>query len=217
MSHFRVLVTGFGPFGSCQKNPSGAVAESVDHHEIGGDVIRGVVLPVSRTEAPVMLLDAVRQFTPEVVIVTGVASGRPNIAVERFAVNVLDFPFPDEGGEQPVDEAAVENGPVAYRASIPLKAVVKAWREVGIGGYVSNTAGTFLCNQIFYNVMHSSLRYGYRAGLIHLPSLPSESTRDVRPEPSMRLDEQRRAVLTAIETILQHSGNDISFPAGATC
>lgn len=215
MSQGKVLVTGFGPFGSYRKNPSGMIAESLDNYKIGGEMIRGVVLPVSRAKAPMMLMDALARFAPKVVIVTGLAGGRPNVAVERLAVNVLDFPMPDESGEQPVDEAIVENGPMAYRTNIPLKSVVKAWRQVGVGGYVSNTAGTFLCNQIFYCAMHASVQYGYCAGLIHLPSLPPESMDEVRPEPSMRLEEQRGAVLTAIETILQHSGSDAVFPAGA--
>lgn len=215
MGSSNILLTGFGPFGSWRQNPSGIIAESLDGYKIEENVIRTVVLPVSYKEAPNILNDAIASFAPTLVIATGLAGGRPNVAVERFAVNVMDFPFPDENGAQPIDESVIKDGPTAYLANIPLKAVVHAWQRAGICGYISNTAGTFVCNQVFYCAVHSSIMGGFGAGLIHLPSLPAESDSIERPVPTMEIDKQRETVLIAIKTILNHRGADLAFAGGA--
>jgi len=153
----QVLVTGFGPFGENRVNPSQLVIERLG----------GVILPVSAERTPRALGAAVEQRQPDAILMLGLAEKREEIQVERVAINVLDFRIPDNDGKQPVDEPVVDDGPAAYFSNVPLKAILAAWEEAGIQGSLSNSAGTFCCNQALYTALHR----GLRAGFIHLPPL----------------------------------------------
>lgn len=136
------------------------------------------------------------------------------LALERVAVNVLDFPIPDNDGSQPTDDPVVQGGPAAYFSSLPIKAILTAWKEAGIPGYVSNTAGTYVCNQTFYASMHLSKERGYRAGVIHVPYLPEQAAEVGDGAPSMSLELMVRAAEVALEVSVGRS-DDATLPAGA--
>lgn len=210
-----VLVTGFDDYASETENPSGALARRLDHQVIDQVTIRGRVLPVARERVRAALAEAISETRPDVVILTGVAPGRTAPALERVAVNVLDFPIPDVDGESPVDEPVVDNGPAAYLSGLPIKAVMSRWHEEGIPGYVSNTAGTFVCNQTFYLARHLLRGTSTAAGLLHLPGTPKRAVGTFPPPPSLPLDVLEEAIrLTAIVAVT-HRGPDIRVPAGA--
>ena len=210
----KILLTGFEPFGESGKNPSAEIVRILDGASVADHRVVGVELPVTAGTAPKELEAAVALHQPEIVLSLGLANGRGMLALERVAINALDFPIPDNEGSQPTNEPVVEGGPAAYFSTLPIKAVLAAWREAGIPGYVSNTAGTYVCNGVFYSSLNFSEKYGYRAGLIHVPYLPEQALEDGPGTPSMALDLMARAVEISLEVSVS-TPEDIILPAGA--
>ncbi|ARZ71263.1 Pyrrolidone-carboxylate peptidase [Streptomyces albireticuli] len=172
----RVLLTGFEPFGGESVNPSWqAVREVVARPPAGIEVV-GVQLPCVFGGALDALRAAVADADPDVVLCVGQAGGRPDLTVERVAVNIDDAVIPDNAGARPVDEPVVPGGPAAYFATLPVKACVAAVREAGLPASVSQTAGTFVCNHVFYGLMHlaATERPGLRGGFVHVPYAPGQ-------------------------------------------
>jgi pyroglutamyl-peptidase len=163
----RVLITGFEPFDGATVNASWEAvrllpAEYAPH-----------LLPCVFGAATEALWTAVERVDPDVVLCVGLAAGLSEIAVERVAINVDDARTADNAGAQPVDRPIEAAGPAAYFATIPVKACVEAVRALGVPANVSNSAGTFVCNHVFYGLLHraASLRPGLRGGFIHVPDL----------------------------------------------
>jgi pyroglutamyl-peptidase len=199
--HF--LLTGFEPFDGDSVNPSGEVAKQLDGRVIGDAVVRSVILPVQHEAARARvapLLDA-----PELAAVVhlGLAGGRARVSLERVAVNVMDYSRPDAHGQVLSGVACVEDGPAAYFSTLPLRAMLAALTAEGIPAAISNTAGTYLCNDISYTTLHALAGRGRSipTGFIHLPYLPSMVSAHALEEPSMDLP----LMVRAVETALQHA------------
>ena len=140
-----------------------------------------------------------------------------SIGVERIAGNVLDFPIPDNAGHQPGGEPVFADGPAAYFATLPIKAIAFGLREAGIPAKISNTASTYGCNQMMYTVLHTVVQKGMatRAGFIHVPASPSLAAKQTYPlveMPSMAVTLMTEAVQTAIGIALEHEA-DLRAPA----
>lgn len=210
----RVLVTGFEAFGDNEKNPTTEIVRILHGSFIADHRVYGVALPVTAEGYPKALEKAIILHRPRLVLSLGLANGRSMLAIERVAINVLDFPIPDNAGSQPTDVPVVDGGPAAYFATLPIKAILAAWRKAGLPGYVSNTAGTYVCNQTFYYSLHLSGEYGYRAGLIHVPYLPEQAACAEGSAPSMSLDLMVEAVESALRISAERS-EDIILAAGA--
>ncbi len=199
----NVLLTGFEPFAQDPLNPSWDVARALDGWQHAGATVRAVQLPCVFGEAIVRLDQALQQWQPALVVCLGLASGRAALTPERVAINVDDARIPDNAGHQPVDTAVEQGGPVAYLSTLPIKAMVRAMRADGIPAAVSNTAGTFVCNHIFYALMHRLALAGgkVRGGFIHVPALPALAALHA-DMPSMALETQVRGIQMAIQTAL---------------
>lgn len=202
-----VLVTGFEPFDQDPLNPSWEVARALDGWQHAGATVRAVQLPCVFGEAIVQLDQALPQWRPTLVISLGLAGGRAELTPERVAINVDDARIPDNAGRQPVDAAVQPGGPAAYFSTLPIKAMVRDMRAQGVPASVSNTAGTFVCNHIFYALMHrlAGAKVGaggaVRGGFIHVPALPALAA--LHPGmPSMALETQVRGLQVAIQTAL---------------
>ena len=146
-----VLITGFEPFDGDIVNPSMEAIRVLASHRPEGVRLAVAPLPVSARRIEAALREALEAHRPDVVIAVGQAGGRVEMSVERVAINVDDFRIPDNAGDQPVDEPVVAGGPAAYFSTLPIKAMVRRMREVGVPANVSQTAGTFLCNHVFYS------------------------------------------------------------------
>jgi pyroglutamyl-peptidase len=192
-----VLIAGFGPFGPVTRNPSELIAAELDESEVAGSRVAGRVLPVSATRTPAAVRDAIAEVAPSLIVLVGVAPGRSALAAERVAINVLDFDQPDNDGEQPVDVPIRAGGPAAYFSTLPVRAIAQAWQSAGIPGYVSDTAGTYLCNAALYSAL--DIGDGILAGFVHVPSLPDEAARQRPPQPSMTLETMVEGVRIAVE------------------
>jgi pyroglutamyl-peptidase len=212
----HVLVTGFGAYAEESQNPSGLIAERLDGHVGEGVQIHGRVLAVGTNLVEPALAAAIEEVAPDVVVITGVTPGRAAPAVERVAINVRDFPIVDVEGHMPIDEPVAADGPPAYFSTLPTKAILARWREDGIPGYLSNTAGTYVCNQTFYLARHLTRSTTIRAGLVHIPSSTANAVASLPPPPALPLDVLERAVRLAALVAATHDGADLRFSAGAT-
>ncbi|MDH5834045.1 pyroglutamyl-peptidase I [Luteimonas kalidii] len=165
----HVLLAGFAPFDGAAGNPSWDAARVLDGEEIAGHRVVARRLPVEFGVARDALRRAILEVRPALVLCTGLASGRDKISLERVAINVDDARIPDNAGRQPVDLAVVRGGPAAYFSTLPIKAMYAAIREAGIPAEVSQSAGTYVCNHVFYGMMHMLRRRRIRAGFVHVP------------------------------------------------
>lgn len=166
-----ILLTGFEPFGGESTNPSWTAArEAGVLLRAEGHDVRTVELPCVFGDSIRALEEALGQYSPQLVICAGQAGGRSRISLERIAINCDDARIPDNAGNAPVDEPVVPGGPAAYFSSLPVKAALAALGAEQIPAEVSQTAGTYVCNHLFYGLMHAlRLRPGTRGGFVHVP------------------------------------------------
>ncbi|MDI5966704.1 pyroglutamyl-peptidase I [Streptantibioticus silvisoli] len=196
----RVLLTGFEPFGGERVNPSWEAVQQVAAAPPDGLTVRIARLSCVFGTALDELRAAVGATAPDLVLCVGQAGGRSGLSVERVAVNVDDAAIADNAGEAPVDRPVVAGGPVAYFAALPVKACVAAARAAGVPASVSQTAGTYLCNHVFYGLMHliATERPALRGGFVHIPYEPGQVLgRDAPSLPVELAATGLRAVLTA--------------------
>lgn len=199
MSLPAILVTGFEPFGGESINASWEVARALRGRRLAGAVVRAACLPTEFGRAADSLEVALRAHQPTLVLALGQAAGRGELSLERIAINVDDARIPDNAGSAPVDQPIVRRGPAAYFSTLPIKAMAIAARAAGVPAGVSQSAGTFVCNHLFYQLQHRLRRTAVRSGFMHLPLLP-EQTATFPGYPALPLDEQvrgTRAVLQA--------------------
>lgn len=201
-----VLLTGFEPFDQDPINPSWEAVRRLDGLQLGSDVqIVARLLPCAFSTAGQCLTRLIDELQPAMVIATGLGPGRSDISIERVAINVNDARIPDNLGEQPIDTAVVVDGPAAYFTTLPIKAMVKAVREAGVSASVSQTAGTFVCNQVFYLLQHALTATAVRSGFIHVPFLPEQVV--VSGRPSMALEKLVEGLEVAVRTAWQTSAD----------
>lgn len=214
-----VLVTGFGPFGRHADNPSAEIARCLDGETIAGATVFGRVFRTSTETVGPELAAALDELAPDLLICLGLASGRPALSLERIAVNVRDFPLPDNAGVTVVDEPVLAGGPDGTFTRLPVKAILRRWQLDGVPGHVSNTAGTYLCNQMFYLACVQGQERGIPAGFIHIPDTPRSAAVALEPgrEPgaTMALDLMLSALRSAIEVCVEDRGERIVMAAGA--
>jgi pyroglutamyl-peptidase len=201
----KALVTGFEPFGGDRVNPSFEALRRLPPR-LGGLDIATAALPVVYGRTLPALRAAIAEHRPDIVLGAGLAGGRAELSLERVAINIDDARIPDNGGNQPIDQPVVAGGPAAYFATLPIKAAVAALREAGLPAAVSNSAGTFLCNHVFYGLMHEAATGAdrFRGGFLHVPYLPSQAAR-VPGAPSMTLEQ----IVEGIEIILEVAASRI--------
>ena len=202
----RILLSGFEPFDRDTVNPSWEVARALDGWQVEGATVQAVQLPcvfgaaLDRLDAA--LADGER---PVLVVALGLAGGRTEVTPERAALNLDDARIPDNAGQQPVDLPVVADGPAAYFSTLPIKAIVHALRSQGLPASVSNTAGTFVCNHVFYGLMHRLATrpdlQGVRGGFVHVPALPEQAAR-MPGMPSLDLATQVQGLRILLHTAL---------------
>ena len=209
----KVLLTGFDAFGGQSLNPSWLAVQALHGRKVQGHTVVAAQLPTV-FDTSLRELDALlRQHQPALVICVGQAGGRKLLSLERVAINVNDAPLADNAGAQPVDTPVVRDAPVAYFTSLPIKAMLAALQEEGVGAEVSQTAGTFVCNHVFYGLMRTlatepELRHT-RGGFVHVPWLPAQGV------PNMALEDIVRGLRVAMRSALQVR-KDPALGAGTT-
>lgn len=214
----KILLTGFTPFDHESTNPSWEVLRQLDlASAFPGHEIHIAQLPCEFGTALHDLKDLLDSLMPEIVVCLGQAGGRAELSVERVAINVDDARIPDNVGLQPIDQAIVDGGPVGYFSSLPIKAIVQTLREHGIPANVSQTAGTYVCNHVFYGLMHyaNTCPQLKRAGFVHIPYLPSQACAHIGA-PSMSLETMSYALRLLIDVCIKQS-KDVVISTGTLC
>lgn len=207
-----VLLTGFDAFAGASVNPSWLAVQALDQADINGHRLVAAQLPTTFRGALPALASLLKRYQPVLVICTGQASGRSALSIERIAINVNDARIADNAGEQPIDTPVVPGGPAAYFSTLPIKAMRQAIEQAGTAAEVSQTAGTFVCNQVFYGLMHALATQDAfkrtRGGFVHVPNLPGQGL------PYMPLAQIVQGLRLGVACALTTSG-DITQSAGA--
>ena len=207
-----MLITGFDAFGGDAINPSWLAAKTLHGHVILGHRVAAAQLPTVFDESLQRLRTLLKQHRPALVICVGQAGGRTALSLERVAINVNDARIADNAGSQPVDTSVVPGAPAAYFSTLPIKAMLLALQREGIPAEVSQTAGTFVCNHVFYGLMHLlATERGFkrsRGGFIHVPWLPEQGA------PYMALVDITRGLELAVHAALA-TRTDAVVSAGA--
>ena len=176
----RVLISGFAEFGDNKINPSRLLAEQVNacsSHEVdwfGADV-RGVVLPVEFEVGFQRLRDEIGLFRPDAVLSFGLAAGRRTIDLERFALNWRES---SSMGSSGVAGELLPGCSLALASTLPIDAVFNLAKDTGLPIGISYSAGTYVCNDVFYRMQRHFLRSRVRSGFIHVPPLSADCTLD---------------------------------------
>jgi pyroglutamyl-peptidase len=206
----KILLTGFEAYGNTPENPAESVARLLDGRRIADSEIASLVVPNNFFECIECVQEAIRTVAPDVVVMMGEYGGRATITVERIAQNLNDstrYQLADNRGCELQDMETVPEGPVAYRASLPIRAMVKAMRDAGIPADISDAPGTFCCNHLMYGILHyvASNALSIRVGWMHLPHLPQVAA---LPEnlgaPSMSVETSASGVAIALRAIVEH-------------
>ncbi len=201
----KILITGFEPFGGSHCNPSEKVACALEGYSSPGLTVTTTVLPVDHQRGPQALLAVIQQVSPDAVICLGEAARRSQVSVERIAINLLDFRLPDNAGNQICDQPILPDGPAAYFATLPARAIQQRLLTAGIPAELSLSAGTYLCNQVMYCLLHRLQETGLKipAGFIHLPPLPEQAARAAAAMPSMSFKTSLRAIQSAAQVVAE--------------
>ncbi|MCD4753611.1 MAG: pyroglutamyl-peptidase I [Anaerolineaceae bacterium] len=209
----NILITGFEAYGKRKKNATEEAVHQLSAHEFwaaGEPYLE--ILPVVHIEATEKLSYLLQKISPDIVICLGEAGGRSAISLEKIAINYLDYLIPDNVGNKISDCNICKEGPDAFFTSLPVISIRKRLISSGIPAEISLTAGTFLCNEIFYQLMNWADRQEKKviAGFIHIPILPDVAARMQTPTASMATFTVIEALQIAIETsynVLQETFN----------
>lgn len=210
----RILLTGFEPFGDSDRNPSQAIAQALDGRRIGAATVASRILPVSLQRIAASIDAAIDATRPDLVLSLGLANNESAIRLERYGVNLADFPIADNDGDKSVDHVLVAGGQAAVATTLPNRAIHDALLAQGIPARLSNSAGAYLCNACIYLTAGALARRALPApfGFIHLPYLPEQvaalmagprAERLPAQIPSMALETMTRAVETALAVAAQ--------------
>ncbi len=203
-----IVLTGFEPFSDYHVNPSWEAVKRLDRKRIESYEVKSFLIPLVYNEIKNTIEEILEAESPKIVINIG-QSTRALISLEKVAINLADltdFPVLYNCGTRPTDDSLEPQGPKAYFSTLPTRQILNSLRESEIPAEISYTAGTFGCNQIFYHTMHKISREGMSipAGLIHIPTLPSQAAQAQKKIPTMNLQTTTRAIEVAVKTTLQN-------------
>ncbi len=194
-----VLVTGFTPFGGETINSSWQAVKNLPDI-INGTMIIKKQLPVSFNRSTEKLDSLIKQYNPDIIINVGEAGGRSAVSLERVAINVDDARIADNDNNQPKDKKISKTGKNAYFTKLPIYKIDSLVKKQGIPIYISNTAGTFVCNHVMYHLLQLlDKKYPNKiGGFIHVPYTPSQVI-DKKNTPSMGSSDATQALVKAIQ------------------
>jgi pyroglutamyl-peptidase len=201
----RVLVAGFEPFGGDKVSPSEMLARSFEGRLVAGRQIAVRVIPVETRNVRERFETALIEDDPDIVLALALYGGRTAISLERVAVNVLDFEFPDNVGVMRKGDVISRGGADARLSNLPFERIIDAWQGNAVPGYVSNSAGTFIGNQALYEILGliENAASPVIVGLAHVPYLPAQAiAAGADSSPSMSLELMKKGLEVLIETVV---------------
>jgi pyroglutamyl-peptidase len=175
----KILVTGFEPFDGRDVNPSQAIVEALAKRPASERQIELVteILPCAFGAAGERLAELIREHRPNAVVSVGLAASASAIRLERLAINLNDSARPDNRGDLATGRRIAPDGPIGYWSTLPLDDMLHALKERDIPAIISNHAGAYVCNHVFYSARREIERLGAdnRAGFVHVPLLPVQA------------------------------------------
>ncbi len=202
----KILVTGFNPFGDDKINPAIETVKRLPDTIHGAEIIK-LEIPTEFNHSAEVVKKAIEEHHPDYVLDVGQAGGRFGITPEYVAINLDDGRIADNAGYQPLNHTIHEDGQTAYFTQLPVKAIARAIRDAGLPSTVSYSAGTYVCNHIFYQVQYMRDKFfpDIKAGFIHIPFLPDQVIH--RPNtPAMSLADDVKGLTAAIGAIVDRDG-----------
>ncbi|MFW6319306.1 MAG: pyroglutamyl-peptidase I [Bacillota bacterium] len=171
-----VIITAFEPFNKDDENPTEHVIAELPDFLYDTRIIK-VTLPVIYQAAFDQLLPYIEEYNPALILMLGLAAGRSHISIERVAINVNHSKTPDNLGNIKHHEVIDENGPDGLFTTLPLSDIMKRMHKHKLPVTISNSAGTYVCNDLMYNVLYyiKKLNLDTKAGFIHVPYLPHQA------------------------------------------
>ncbi len=194
MEEKRLLITGFDPFGGASINSSWEAVRRLPD-QIGAYRLHKLQIPTVFGLAARRVLEAAGEVRPQVILCIGQAGGRTAVTPERVAINLCDAAIPDNGGFQPREMPILPEGPAAYFSTVPVTAMAGAICAAGLPGAVSNTAGTFVCNDTLYRLLDHYGGTQTRVGFLHVPWT------DENRESCLSIADIARALEAAIQSL----------------
>lgn len=198
----KILLTAFDPFGKDAQNAAEEAVKLIPDALQGAEIVKKII-PTVFFESLGVLERTIGLERPDAVLCLGQAAGRSALTVERVAINLIDAEIPDNKGASPCDTPIVAGGESAYFSTLPVKAMVRAIRDAGIPASVSNSAGTFVCNQLMYGLLHLAKTkfLGLRGGFLHVPLSSAQAASKPSSLPSMSLQDISRGIQAALLAI----------------
>lgn len=187
----KLLITGFDPFGGEAINPAWEAVKLLPE-TIGDCRLYKLQIPTVFGEAAQLALAEAKNIVPDVILCIGQAGGRAAVTPERIGINLRSASIPDNAGNRPQEEIIVPGGADGLFATVPVRAMADAVTAAGLPGAVSNTAGTFVCNETLYLLLHRYTGTATAVGFIHVPFLPEQG------QPSLPLADTVRALEASI-------------------
>ncbi|CAM3414729.1 pyroglutamyl-peptidase I [Pseudostreptobacillus hongkongensis] len=207
----NILITGFEPFGKDEINSSWESVKLLPN-ELKGNNIYKVLIPVVFNVDK--LIENIKKYSPDIIILVGQAGGRNGITIERVAINLDDAIIPDNNNYQPIDNTIKLDGENAYFSTLPVKAIINNLKDNDIEARISYTAGTYVCNHVMYNTLYhiNKNNLDIKAGFIHVPYLPTQTM----DKPSMKIEDIVKGLLSIIETTIDYRKKEDSKIIGGT-
>ena len=191
----KILVTGFEPFATSSLNPSGEIVKAL----IGDDLVTAI-LPVVFGQASAQLRELIDLHKPSAVLCLGQAEGRSVMTPERIAMNLDDARIADNAGNQPKEQRIIVDGPDGHFSTLPIEKMVTSMKAAGIPASISLSAGTFVCNHIFYVLQDYLKDSSVKSGFMHVP-LMDEQRREFPTLPTMPIRQMVAGVEIALDVL----------------
>lgn len=193
----KLLITGFDPFGGECINPSWEAVKQLPDR-IGDCLVTKMEIPTVFGTAAERVIATADEIKPDVILCIGQAGGRRAVTPEVIAINLQEARIPDNAGNQPVNIPVVPGGPAAYFTTVPIRKMVNAINAAGIPSALSYSAGTFVCNDVLYRLLHHFDGSDTQVGFIHVPFLPQQAKEN---QPSMPQEQIVEALKLAISVL----------------
>ena len=200
-----ILVTGFQPFGGEKINPAWEAIRVLPDSIVGSKVVK-LQIPVVFGVGADVVSTAIDHINPDIVLCVGQAGGRAKITPEFVGINYRDARIPDNDGNQPHAQRIVEDGPDAYFATLPVRAMTEAMNKSGIPAALSYTAGTYVCNDVMYSMLHVlATKYpNARGAFMHVPFATEQATKQSVNTASLPIEVMARGLEVALSVAVKH-------------
>lgn len=194
----KVLLTGFEPFHKASSNPTQEIVRIIESEKLTN--VKTLVLPVEFGKSGQIACEAIDDFKPDVVIALGQAEGRSDITPEKIAINLDHARIPDNAGKMPNNAAIIQGGPDGFFSTLPVEEMVTALQMENLPASISYSAGTFVCNNLFYLIQFHCKGKSIHSGFVHVPLMQSQAS-EFPGMPTLEIDRMAAAIKTILRLV----------------